>query len=159
MSNNSSMGGLAGLLLVFLVALVAGLIYTLSRVESELLARLLAILVVCVSLTILAVGVGFGASLWRRAGHAPRPETKYIMHTKEKTYDGRPQPAPQIMTLPQAANADFPALLEASYLAGLGAARGAVRDERGEPTRAGLGDTWNGEMFDEYQPEEKDWTP
>jgi hypothetical protein len=159
MSNNSSMGGLAGLLLVFLVALVAGLIYTLSRVESELLARLLAILVVCVSLSILAIALGLGASLWRKAGHPPAQETKYIMHTKEKTYDGRPQPAPQIMTLPQAANADFPSLLEAAYNAGVGAARGAVRDERGEPTRAGLGDVWDGQAFDEYQPEERDWTP
>jgi len=159
MSNNSGMGGLAGLLLGVMAALAAGLIYTLSRVESALLANLLTVLVLCVSLAIAAVGMGFGASLWRKAGHPPAQETKYIMHTKEKTYDGRPQPAPQVLSLPQAANADFPALLEAAYNAGIGAARGQVRDEQGQPTRAGLGDTWDGQAFDEYQPEEREWTP
>ncbi len=152
MSNNSSMGGLVGLLLAFLVALVAGLIYALSRIENELLARLLAILVVCVSLSILSIGLGFGAALWRKAGHPPAQE-KYIYHTKERTFDGRPQPAPQIMQLPAPTSAEFPALLEAAYNAGLGAARGAVRDETGAPTAAGLGDTWDGQMFDEFSRE------
>ena len=150
--DNKSTGCLAESLLIFLVVVVAGLIYTLSRIENELLARLLAILVVCVSLSILAIGLGFGAALWRKAGHPPAQE-KYIYHTKERTFDGRPQPAPQIMQLPAPTSAEFPALLEAAYAAGLGAARGAVRDETGAPTAAGLGDTWDGQMFDEFSRE------
>jgi NADH:ubiquinone oxidoreductase subunit K len=139
--------------LALLAAPTVGLVYVLSRMQDELLAQLLTVGVLCISVAILALGLGFGGSLWRKAGHAPRPETKYIMHTKEKIFDGRPQAAPQLLQLPAASGADFPMLLEAAYNSGLGAARAQVRDERGEPTAAGLGDTWDGQAFDEEREE------
>jgi len=134
----------AGLVALAVIVLVAGVVYALWRAGDEATTRLLAVVVVAVSLTILAVGVGFGSALWRKAGHPPRPETHVI---RERILDGRvPHPA-QIVTLPGGTPEIVPELLRATYRAGEHARRPGLspelRDpETGDPTRQGLGDVW-----------------
>jgi hypothetical protein len=134
----------AGLTALAVIVIVVGTVYALWRAGDELTGKLLTILVICVSLTVLAMGVGFGGALWRKAGHAPRPERQLI---RERILDGRVPHAPQIVTLQNGTPEIVPELLRATYRAGAHAMRPGLspelRDpETGDPTRQGLGDVW-----------------
>ena len=135
------------------VALVVGALYALHRVEDRLLANLLTVLVVAVAVAIASMGVGFGGALWRKAGNPPRPERHVIKETR--IVDGRPPAPPQIIQAQPMMGPVLPDLLRAAYAAGArqGLPPGVtaeVRDpQTGDPTAAGLGDIWDGQIVEE----------
>jgi len=137
-----------GLVALAIILALGAIWYTLWRIEDKLLATLVTVLVACIGTSIVAIGVGFGGALWRKAGNPPRPE-RHIYHTKERILDGRVPHAPQIVQLRENTPEIVPELLRATYRAGAEAERRLlppgvpweIRDpETGDLASAGLGD-------------------
>ena len=154
--SESTSSGLKALALIFGLAILALAGWELHQSGDLIKIVWVVVGVVCLALLIL-VG-GKVAIEYRKAGHPPQPETHRYFY-KERVLDGRQPYPPQVYQVRTPREMDlFPEAMEALLHGGPPRRRlprgvtPAVRDpETGDPTRAGLGDIWDGQDLEEYE--------